>query len=508
MSDPLSDLNATLAEYGQEQVVDIAPEATAFFEYKNSEAGKDPEKYKRLRNAFFGSFYKYVAKMEPNLLFERSTEKTWWHYNEITGVYDDWTDTQVKELVTRLLIANGLRGEGKISAVRQIIVNYRAMFPERGVNYDSFDSNDEWFHAKNGWVNVSDRTFEEHTPKRLSCRVSAVEFDLEAVCPTYDKMLDSDFMLKKDQVRVIDQFSGLLLTGDISHQKMLTLIGKPGCGKSTLLDAWKAVLGDMATSNALTDITGDRFRFLGASLIGRTLCHFDEVDVKRSEMGSNLGNLITGLTFRVERKGENSITNIKNKLKCVLTANSMPASAEIGIFRRILFIEFTRSFYDEDVVDRDLPKKLDEERAGILNRMLRGLADIKKMGRFTVIEGHEDLIEDYKISSNTIAEFLDEYFEPQAVDIDLKIPTNLIYNTYKRFLGDAKFKMILTPQRFGQILKGQPLRAFNHIQPHISHGKRYWMGLKIKDSYRVDDFAEELVPDKSYVINSDLPEGF
>lgn len=504
MSDPIADLNKVLEDNGQEPAIDISPEATAFFEYRDGEGEKDATKWERLKKAHFNSFYKYLAKKHPYLLFERGAQKTYWEYDENKGIYLDLTEVDIQELITRLLIDEGFKVEGKIGAVRQILLNYRSMFWMRGVSFDDFDSVDDWFHAKNGWVRVTDAFFEDHTPLRLSRRVSAVEFDAQAECPLYDKMLDNDFELKKDQIRVIDQFSGLLLTGDISNQKMLTLIGKPGCGKSTLLDAWKAVLGDMATSNALTDITGERFRFLGASLVGRTLCHFDEVDVKRSEMGSNLGNLVTGLTFRVERKGENNILTVRNRLKCVLTANSMPASAEVGIFRRIIFIEFVRSFYDEDSVDRELPKKLMGEMSGILNRMLRGLADMRKMHGFTLIEGHEELIEDYKVSSNTMAEFLNEYFEP--ADMESKISSSVLYNTYKKFMEENRVKMTLTPQRFGQLMKSQPLRAFAHIRSHRDMNSRYWLGLKTRSQYEVDAFEEEIIKNKTYISPQDLPE--
>lgn len=491
MSDSINELNQVLAMEGVDGI-DVCPEATAFHEYN----GADVKEYENLRKKHLIAFYKYVAMREPHLLFERGTEKTYWRYNYETGVYDDLTNVDAVEIITKLLIDEGFRVEGKVTMARQVLLNYRAMFPQRGVSFSDFDNYDDYFHAKNGWVNLETGEFSGHTPLRLSRRVSAVSFDPDATCPLYDKMLDSDFQLKKDQIRVIDQFSGLLLTGDISHQKMLTLIGKPGCGKSTLIDVWKSVLGDMATSNSLTDLTGDRFRFIGASLAGRTLCHFDEVDVKRSEMGSNLGNLITGTTFRLERKGENNVTNARNRLKCVLTANSMPQSAEIGIFRRIIFIEFVRSFYDEETVDRQLPKKLQGEISGILNRMIRGLADMRKMGGFTMIEGHDDLIEGYKVSSNTVAEFLNEYFEPGTEEDS--VSSTVLFNTYKEFMGDNRFKMTLTPQRFGQLLGSQPLRAFTNMRSTKgAKGIRYWTGIRIRDEYTLDQFdAQILVPKK------------
>ncbi len=501
-------MNEALKKNGKEPVVDkddLAPEATVYHEYRKGTGDRDAKKLDRLRNGHLNNFYKYIAKQNPYLLFEFNVEKVYFNYNEKTGVYEDWSDIRIKEMVTRTLINEGFKREAKITLVRQIIIDLRSMFPKRGSNFDDFDNYDDWFHCSNGWVSLNleedgkdeegkikykDRIFEEHTSNRLSRRVSAVPYIPEAVCPNYDKMM-SDFQLADDMVRVIDQFSGLLLTNDIKHQKMLAFIGKPGCGKSTIAEIWGKVLGDMADRKDLTDLTGDRFRFIGSSLIGRTFLHFDEVDIKRAEMGSNLGNLITGNTFTVERKGENESPKVKNKLKCVLTANSLPMSAEVGIFRRMILIEFNNSFYDNDQVDLLLPEKLEKEHSGILNRMLNGLADIRKMGTFTLIAGHDDAIEDYKVSSNTIAEYLDEYFEPGEEND--KVSSKLMFNTYVRWLGPNRGRMILTPQRFGQMLKSHSLRKFNITTERGTGGVRLRGGLKIRSEYKEEDIEEVLI---------------
>ena len=271
---------------------------------------------------------------------------------------------------------------------------------------------------------------------------------------------------------------------------MLAFIGKPGCGKSTIAEVWGKVLGDMALRKDLSDLSGDRFRFIGASLVGRTFIHFDEVDIKRSEMGSNLGNIITGATFTVERKGENQSPDVINKLKCVLTANSLPMSAEAGIFRRMILIEFTNSFYDNGEVDLLLPKKLEDERSGILNRMLKGLADIRMMKTFTMIAGHDDAIEEYKVSSNTIAEYLEEYYEPAPTEE--KLSSKLMFNTYVQWLGFNRGRMTLTPQRFGQMIKTQPLRKFDLGTVRGTKGARMITGIKMKSEYMIDPNVEIL----------------
>lgn len=374
------------------------------------------------------------------------------------------------------------------SFAKDVLASYRSASFEHGVVYDDFDENSVWFHARNGWVNTKTLEFEPHTHKRLSRRCSAVDYDADAECPTYDKFLDSDLRLKEDQVRVIDQFSGLSLTNNIQHQKMLTILGRPGSGKSTLLNVWSLVLGDMVAQKKLTELSSESFRFAGSSLLGKSLCWFDEVDVKKAEMGNSLGVLITGEHINVERKGINGILMGKNTLKCVLTANSLPLSSEHGMYRRIIIIQLDGSFHDDGTIILDMPQRLEAEASGILNRMLVGLSDLRKMGTFTVISGHEQLIEDYKTDSNITSEFLDTYFT-STTDEDERILTGDLFTAFTTFTGN-KTHAISSPQRFGQTLKTQPLNKFSRIRAVKSNGKRYWIGLKLKDEYSWNSYGE------------------
>ena len=327
--------------------------------------------------------------------------------------------------------------------------------------------------------------FTNHTPDRLSRRKSAVSYDAVATCPVYDKFLDEDLQLKEDQVRVINQFSGLILTNEMKHEKMLTLLGRTGCGKSTLLNTWSRVLGEMALEKKLTELSSESARFAGSQFIGSTLCWFDEVDVKKAEMGNNLGTLVTGKHINVERKGINGIKKALNTVKCVLTANRLPMTAEIGIYRRLIMIPIQVSFYESGVEDKDIDSKLAEEASGILNRMIRGLHDLKKMGTFTVISGHDDLIEEYKAQSDTIAEFLDEYFE--VGNEEDFVETKNLFESYRHFAEGNSWTRSITPQKFGRLLASQPLTRFAKIQSKRTKHSRGWTGLKLKNEYKFND---------------------
>jgi phage/plasmid-associated DNA primase len=135
--------------------------------------------------------------------------------------------------------------------------------------------------------------------------------------------------------------------------------------------------------------------------------------------------------------------------------------------------------------DYEIRDKLKAEAPGILNRMLKGLADLQKHKGFTVIEGHDELIEDYKSSSNTIAEFLMTYF---TFDYDApKVSSKVLLNTYKKFCDD-KYSQGLTPQRFGVLIGTNGLAQFDRIIPSRgANGVRMWSGLKLREEFEITD---------------------
>lgn len=503
-----NDISEELDALKNDPADDIAPEATRYKDWVLnkrrlvSDVEERAKLEKRYKGAHFSNFYKFIAKQLPHLIFEKDNEKQYFLYREDTGCYESLTDVYIKEIVTKLYIEEGFAERGKVGEVRQALLRFRSMFAERGVKLEDFDNTSDWFHCKNGWLNVVTREFEPHTPKRLSRYAARVAYDKNATAPVYEAMMRS-YGLPDDQVRVLHQFSGLCLTGDIRQQKMLVLLGRPGCGKSTVVEIWRKVLGQIAIVKSLTTFSNENtVRFVGGQLAGKTLIHFDEADVKRAELGAHISNLVTGDTIDVERKMVN-VTDVivKNRLKCILSANKLPPGQD-GIFRRMILIKFEKSFTDDMVADRSLPDKLEAEMSGILNRMLDGLADLRKMGMFTEIAGHEELIEEYKAESDIMAEFLDTFFDPVFNFSDEQgvaghgVPSAVMFATYRKWADDNGVGLLLklTPQKFGRMLAGVSLTKFSKVHTFKgTGGMRYWRGVKPKDTAVLEAGGERYV---------------
>lgn len=490
MSDQKSNierLNEELLAAGIDIIKDVdpCPERTRYYAHRSEENWKDAgwvKLLKELEGRYLHNFHGYFYKRYPHLLFEKTNDKVYWNYNDETGIYDELSFPEVRSIIIQMLITEGFSAKANENQAKSILNKYKSVYKDKGVVYSSFDNDGDWFHAKNGWLNVKTTAFEDHSPTRMSRRISAVEYDEKATCPLYDNLLDINLRLSKDKIRVLDQYSGLILTTDMQYSQMLTLISDPGCGKSTILDIWSYILGDMATSMELVEFN-EANAFYKEMLAGKTLAWFDESDVKRSELSTKLGTLITGKFIDFERKGIQGRVVVPNTVKCVLTANDMPPRAQKGAFRRILKVHITRgSFEAEGDLDRDFFTKVKGEASGILNRMIIGLQDLKKMNGFTMIEGAEEDMEDYMEASDPVSEFMHTHF-----DYDDEAEPILLYdltNAYKSWRERDNYTQGLTPRSFKRLVNGMLTTRFKKvINKKISKGIVFF-GLKLKSDYQ------------------------
>lgn len=480
-------LNEELAAAGIDTLkeLDPCPERTKYMVHLNNmdwSSKEDIVVLKELEAKYLANFHNYFYKEYPYLLFEKTNDKIYWNYNKETGVYDELSFPEVRSIIINMLITEGFSAKANENNAKVILNKHKSIYKEKGVVYSDFDNDGDWFHAKNGWLNIKTKAFEEHTPERMSRRISAVDYDPKATCPLYDALLDTNLRLSKDKVRVLDQYSGLILTTDMQYSQMLTLISDPGCGKSTILDIWSYILGDMAASMELVEFN-EANAFYKEMLAGKTLAWFDESDVKRSELSTKLGTLITGKFIDFERKGIQGRVVVPNTVKCILTANDMPPRAQKGAFRRILKVQITRgSFADEGDLDRDFFTKVKAEAPGILNRMIAGLQDLKKMNGFTMIEGADEDMEDYMEASDPVSEFMHTHFE---YDIEAE-PISLydLTNAYKDWKDGDSYARSLTPRSFKRLVDGMLTTRLKGINSKKTRSGIVFLGLKLQNGYK------------------------
>lgn len=479
-------LNEELALMGIEEVKDVDPcvERTRYivgFQETDFSDKKAVAALKGLKDSYLLAFHNYFASKYPYLLFERTNDKIYWSYNEDEGVYDELSFVEVRSKLIKLLIDEGLVANATEASAKLILNRYRASNQDKGVMLDDFTLPSGWLHVKNGWLNLSTKELQPHTPERLSLYKMDTDFVLGATCPLYDKFLDEDVQMQKDQVRVIDQFSGYVLTDEIKQHACLILEGRKGCGKSMMMEIWMNILGNKAIPLQLTRLQNGKEQFLGSTLSHKNLCWFDEANPRTTSINEFFQNLITGEKIQIERKSIQGDHYVRNTLKIVLSLNEMPDHMPTGMDRRYRHIIFHRSFYEEGIIDPDYKEKiLANEKPGILNRMLSGLEDLRKMNRLTMIGGEEERKREYSLTSDDFSSFLSDHFEP------VKDSISIVRYTYEQmknaFVAEypKSYNKQLSVRTFNKKLLATRLPEFKNVTTAKSDGERGYKGLQLK----------------------------
>lgn len=444
------------------------------------------DQLKKLKTRYIANFHKFVAIEYPHMLFELGEDKSYWKYDGDKGVYEGLNFSTVRGLVIKLLIDEGFEVEATETTVKNVLAKYRSVFLHKGVTFNSFISHEDYFHVANGWLNTKTRELTPHTPNRLSLYKSKVQYNPRAQGTLYNNMLDSEYRLPADAIRVIDQFSGYILTHRVDQQKMLVFEGRPGCGKSTLPRIWLDLLGEKATTASLGSLSGNEVRFMGGNFVNKNFCFFDEANPKTENINEYFMSMADQKTIRVERKGIQGVETPQYTMKVVLSLNKMPYHQPEGFKRRYRHILFERSFTDEGVEDTDLLEKVtesDEEMSAVLNRMLDGLDDLRKMGKFTMIAGEDERKREHTIAADTMSEFLDTYFEP-VYDDEVRYTFQELKEAYQE-LFPTSFNRGLSTAGFNKEILNPRLSEFRMIRKKKKHGAWGYAGLKIKNGYHL-----------------------
>lgn len=435
---------------------------------------------------FLNLYHIKFAELYPCLLFENGEDSTYWIYDTDSGLYKKLNQSSTRSILMRALMNDGLTPT--IAWVRECLAQFRAEFPDRGHDYSEFDSSSENdLHVENGWVNLKTLTLTAHTPDKLSTIKAHVVFDHEALCPTYDRLF-TDWEMTEDQVKVMDEFSGYLLTNEVERGRMLVLEGEPGTGKSLVANIWTHILGDLAARECSLDLFKDNRRFVWSTFVGKRLVWFNETDPKRTQLGADLQKMIDGKTFSVERKGVNEQSEHVNMAKCVLTTNGLPDNMGAGMESRILYIKYTKVFRGTKDENAYLFDEVMKESSGILNRMIKGLQKLREQGKYTKIENQDDIMNEYRRTASLPVEFLEVHFEPcNDEDVDTFI-YNRDFRTAFHAYAKGNVGYYTSPEKIAKEILRNPPSAFKQtLQQARRKDGRGFTGIKLKDNFMWGD---------------------
>jgi putative DNA primase/helicase len=329
-----------------------------------------------------------------------------------------------------ILVAHEQRSEseGRLNAM----ISLARSEPGVPVRPTEFDSDPMIFNCLNGTIDLKTGTLRKHCRDDLASKIAPVEFDPNAVCPTWLTFLDTITGHSMELSMFLQRCAGYSLTGETNEHALFILYGTGANGKSTFLEALRFVLGDYAQSadfQSLMVSQGQSVRNDLAKLNGaRFVTATESEDGKR--MAENVVKQLTGGDTITTRHLYQDYFDFEPQFKLWLGTNHKPVirGQDDGIWRRIRFIRFTVSIPPAQQ-DRELKRKLKLEARGLLNWALEGLAQWREQG-LKPPAMVEEATKEYQADQDVIGHFLDARCVEQ---VGLESSARDLYQAYKQW---------------------------------------------------------------------------
>ncbi|MGM2833298.1 phage/plasmid primase, P4 family, partial [Bacillus cereus group sp. Bce025] len=328
---------------------------------------------------------------------------------------------------------------------------------ERG----DFDKHKFLFNVENGVVDLKTGKLLQHDRELGLTKITNITFDENAKCPEWLKFLDQIFLGDQALVEYMQRLIGYSLTGDISEQIMMFLVGGGSNGKSTFINTIKDLMGDYG-KQAKSD-TFIKKKESGANNDIARLVGSRFVSAIESEEGEKLADSfvkqITGGEPVLARFLRQEFFEFIPEFKVFFTTNHKPiiGGLDEGIWRRVKLIPFNLSL-PAHKRDKRLPEKLSLEMPGILNWAIEGCMKWQQDG-LKEPKVVAEATGKYKDDMDILAPFLDEvcYVEERENE-SIMIEAKELYNVYERWcfnsgersLGNRSFYRMLETKGFGK----------------------------------------------------------
>lgn len=318
-----------------------------------------------------------------------------------------------------------------------------------------FDTHKYLLNVENGIVDLKTGKLQQHDRELGLTKITNITFDENAKCPEWLNFLDQIFQGDKELAEYMQRLIGYSLTGEITEQIMVFLIGGGSNGKSTFINIIKDIMGDygrQAKSDTFikkkeTGANNDIARLVGSRFVSAI----------ESEDGEQLSEAfvkqITGGEPVLARFLRQEFFEFIPEFKVFFTTNHKPVikGVDEGIWRRIRLIPFNLQLPKEKR-DKKLPEKLSLEMPGILNWAIEGCLKWQQSGLndpAIVMKATGD----YKEEMDILGPFMFECcFKREDVQVEAKdlfeVYANWCFKNGEHQLKNRAFYRILESQGF------------------------------------------------------------
>lgn len=278
---------------------------------------------------------------------------------------------------------------------------------ELSISIEAFDRDNTKVNCLNGIVNLETGEIEGHSPERLVMKRAEVQYNTDAKRDVFLKFLNDIFLGNQELIDFVQRALGYSITGLQKDHHLFIAYGTGRNGKGTLFDTIRAILGGYARPINIEILLSNEkgnVRILEevGHLKGNRFSLASEVPTNK-RWSEDIIKRLTGANMLKGARLHVGTFDFEPTHHIWIECNHLPAAkdATIGFWSRPIVIPFKAQFTG-DAQDKDLPKKLLEEREGIFAWLVKGAMMYLKDGLGKLPQVCKDEAERYRDANDVI----------------------------------------------------------------------------------------------------------
>ena len=303
------------------------------------------------------------------------------------------------------------------------------------------------------------------------------EWDAEPEAPVaWMKFLRDLFGEKTDEISMLQEWFGYMLSGDTWAHKGLIIVGPPRGGKGTIGHILTRLLGSSMVASPALHALGKDFGL--QPLLGKRMCLIS--DARLSSRADTMAviemllRITAGDAVDVGRKHKSSVQTVLES-RVVMLSNEMPqlADGSEAINSRFLILALEQSFLGRE--DPNLLEDLTEELPGIAAWAVEGYRRLRQRRRFEEPQSSARARTEWYEENNPLEQFVQERCVMEA---GAKVEATALYEAYKSWADDRG----LYPLAANQLSRKLASMYHRKIEKTKSGSTRFLKGIGLLES--------------------------
>jgi putative DNA primase/helicase len=275
------------------------------------------------------------------------------------------------------------------------------------------------------------------------------EYDESAVNEQWQSFLD-EVLPNADTQKTLQQSLAYLFTKDLKLEKAIFLYGTGSNGKSVVFEVLQGMIPKELMTNYSLESLAQSTGYHRVGIHNKLVNYGTDISMKKIEHGI-FKQLVSGEPLEARQIYEKPFI-MKNYAKLIFNLNKIDdadVESTIGFFRRMVFVPFEKTIKPEQQ-DKNLHKKILENKAGVLNWILQGLFEVISNNEIFISKSCNSFLENFRKESNISLRFV-EHENLRTSDTET-ISFQTIYERFRIYCKNQG-EAILTQRVFNSELK-------------------------------------------------------